>query len=150
MLHPSFLNKHRPRPLWEWSSDNSIHHPAEQRDEHRTISRSSSIPIQRNVMKVTEHRLRQEEYEEAAQADLRDYIMFRRIVDRISRQDIQSYRLRYANDMCLAHVIRARHSHEDQTFHAYCMSELVASSRFHINDIAQDDDDDDEIFELEL
>lgn len=98
-------------------------------------------------MQRIERKLREEE-EAAAQADLRDYIMFRRIVDRISRQDIQNSRLRRENDMCLAHVIGIRNSTDDEPLQKYYVSDYVAWNRSKPAD--DDPAREDGIFELEL
>jgi len=53
--------------------------------------------------------------EDQEMADFRDYVMFSRIVDGISKQQHQTkdYWLRRENDMCLAHIIGTRNGSED-------------------------------------
>jgi hypothetical protein len=75
--------------------------------------KSRSIPIT-NGMKRTPSELQLREDEELA--DFRDYVMFSRIVERISQQQTQDYRLRQQNDQCLAHVIGTRNGTQDQVW----------------------------------
>jgi hypothetical protein len=70
--------------------------------------RSRSIPIA-NSLKRTASELQLSE--EEAMADFRDYVLFSRIVDGISKQaPPKDFRLRQANDRCLAHIIHERNS----------------------------------------
>ena len=114
------------------------------RERRLTEPRSSSIPIHSDSPKSkgVDLKLREEE----ALADLRDYVMFRRIVDRISHQDIQDCRLRRENDMCLAHVIGIRNGSEDQTRKSYYISDFASPSVPKLEDPGSEDG----IFELEL
>jgi len=77
------------------------------------LVKSHSIPI-RNRMKRTPSELQLKEDEELA--DFRDYCMFSRIVDRMSRaqKDMLNRNLRYENDQCLAHVIGTRNGTGEQ------------------------------------
>jgi len=74
---------------------------------------SESIPIL-NRMKRSPSELQLREDEELA--DYRDYVMFSRIVDRMSRsqKDMVSRQLRVENDQCLAHVICVRNGYADE------------------------------------
>ena len=76
------------------------------------LVKTQSIPII-NRMKRTPSELQLREDEELA--DYRDYIMFSRIVDRMSRsqKEIMSRHLRHENDQCLAHVIGTRNGCAD-------------------------------------
>jgi hypothetical protein len=64
-------------------------------------------------MKRTPSELQLREDEELA--DFRDYVMFTRIVGRLARQqgETKDYKLRQANDMCLAHIISTRNSSQE-------------------------------------
>lgn len=69
-------------------------------------------------MKRTPSELKLREDEEVA--DLRDYLMFCRIVDGITRkqQETRDLRFRKVNDMCLAHIIGTRNASEDDLLKA--------------------------------
>lgn len=137
MMQPCFHINHRPCP--------PSHLPKRsERGRRLTAPRSSSIPINCNSpkSKCLDLKLREEE----ALADLRDYVMFRRIVDRLSHQDIQDFRLRRENDMCLAHVIGIRNGSEDQVHQNYYISDFATPTRPKLEDPGREDG----IFELEL
>ena len=92
------------------SSFVALDHDSKDLDDHQGFSpleRTQSIPIQ-NRMKRTPSELQLREDEELA--DFRDYVMFSRIVDRMSRsqKEMMNRHLRYENDVCLAHVIKTR------------------------------------------
>ena len=74
------------------------------------LVKTQGIPIRSSSMKRTPSELQLKEEEELA--DYRDYVMFSRIVDRMSRsqRETMSRHLRYENDQCLAHVIKTRNS----------------------------------------
>ena len=76
------------------------------------LIKTQSIPI-RNGMKRTSSELQLREDEELA--DYRDYIMFSRIVNRmtLSQKEMVSRHLRLENHQCLAHVIRTRNGFTD-------------------------------------
>jgi len=78
-----------------------------------TLLRSKSIPI-RDVIKRTPSELQLREEEEVA--DFRDYLMFTRIVDGMTKRqaDSQDCRSRLVNDMTLAHIIGTRNLSEDE------------------------------------
>lgn len=91
------------------------HHTEDNEDDLRTFSplvKTQSIPI-RNRMKRTPSELELKQEEE--QADFRDYVMFSRIVDRMSRsqKEMMNRHLRHENDQCLAHVIGTRNGCSD-------------------------------------
>jgi hypothetical protein len=102
-------------------------------------------------MKRTPSELKLREDEELA--DFRDYVMFRRIVDRISRQQeqIHDLRLRRENDMCLAHVIGIRNGSEDEDHKRFLLSDFVSSEEISwFVDTQPELQRDDEIFVLEF
>jgi len=122
----------------DWGGDRlafSLHYPSRKIDlnhEGETSSlnliRSRSIPINGSNnnskhggaagMKRTPSELKLREDEEVA--DLRDYLMFCRIVDGITRkqQETRDLRFRKVNDMCLAHIIGTRNASEDDLLKA--------------------------------
>jgi len=77
------------------------------------LVKTQSIPVL-NRMKRTASELQLRQDEELA--DYRDYVMFSRIVDRMSRsqKDMVSRHLRRENDQCLAHVIGVRNGYADE------------------------------------
>lgn len=88
-------------------------------------TKSEAIPIL-NRMKRTPSELQLREDEELA--DYRDYVMFSRIVDRMSRsqREMVSKHLRHENDQCLAHVIGVRNGCADDVVRR----ELAQKHRF--------------------
>ena len=151
----------------------------EDEEDHDTLPsafKSRSIPIQKSGIKRTPSELKLREDQELA--DYRDYVMFRRIVDRLSKQqqEIQDHRLRKENDMCLAHVIGIRNGSEDNdttttTTHHHHESSSAIYKRYILSDLApprhaaplqppsfatalhpnlQQQQEEDEMFELEL
>ena len=90
-----------------------------------TVLRSRSIPINSDGIKRTPSELKLHQDEQVA--DYRDYVMFRRIVDRISQQQeqTQDLRLRRENDLCLAHVIEIRNGSDDKSHQRYMLSDFV-------------------------
>lgn len=98
-------------------SERSLSIPIEKRTFDRQagpcLQRSKSIPIA-NGMKRTPSELQLHEDEQVA--DFRDYLMFSRIVDGITRQQeaTTDYKLRQTNDMCLAHIIGTRNLSEEE------------------------------------
>jgi len=96
------------------SSFVALDHDSTDLDDHQGISsldKTQSIPIQ-NRMKRSPSELQLREDEELA--DFRDYVMFSRIVDRMSRsqKEMMNRHLRYENDVCLAHVIKTRNGQD--------------------------------------
>jgi hypothetical protein len=87
--------------------------PSGEDSRSSSVVKSQSIPIE-SSMKRTPSELKLLEDEEVA--DIRDYVMFSRIFDRISRQqrETKDYHLRHVNDMCLAHLIGVRTGSSDQ------------------------------------
>jgi hypothetical protein len=77
---------------------------------HAFISRSPSkaIPIKGSSMKRTDSELQLMESE--ALAEHRDYCMYKRIVDGMSRQNSNSYNASWTSDDSLANIIRTRHT----------------------------------------
>lgn len=75
--------------------------------------KSSSIPISISTMRRTPSELQLNNDEQVA--DFRDYVMFSRIVERLSKQrnETKDYRLRLINDNCLAHIIETRNNYSD-------------------------------------
>lgn len=71
-------------------------------------ARSESIPIDANKLKRTPSEVQL--FEEEAIADYRDYAMFTRIVDGITKTQLQTRdcRWRHANDVSLQHVFKTR------------------------------------------
>lgn len=82
------------------------------KDGFSPLVKTKSIPIL-NVLKRTSSELQLREDEELA--DYRDYIMFSRIVNRmtLSQKEMVSRHLRLENHRCLAHVIRTRNGFTD-------------------------------------
>jgi hypothetical protein len=76
--------------------------------------RSKSIPIQQSVLKRTPSEQRLREDEEVA--EIRDFLMFRRIADGISRkqEETRHQHPRMVNEMCLASIIGTRRLSEDE------------------------------------
>lgn len=143
----------------------------EEDHHHHATFKSRSIPIHNNKsgMKRTPSEVKLREDQELA--DYRDYVMFRRIVDRLSKQqeEIKDHRLRMENDMCLAHVIGIRNGSEDGSHsdHHHHDQQQQQNSRYILSNLAQQQQqqqapsfaaalfpnlqqDEDEIFELEL
>jgi hypothetical protein len=84
---------------------------------HSKSQRSENIPIV-NSLKRTPSELQFNEDEVIA--DMRDYLMFSRIVQRLAKVQRQSsngkhnnYKLRRETDLCLAHVIHTRNAAPD-------------------------------------
>jgi hypothetical protein len=78
--------------------------------------RTKSIPITNHSFRKSSSSLQQQQSsEDQDMADYRDFIVFSRIVDGISRQqeDIKDFWLRRENDLCLAHIIRTRNGMAD-------------------------------------
>jgi hypothetical protein len=71
-------------------------------------SPSKAIPIKGSSMKPTHSEIQLMESE--ALAEHRDYCMYRRIVDGMSRQNSNSYNASWTSDECLANIIRTRHT----------------------------------------
>lgn len=83
-------------------------------EQETHLQRSQSIPIQQKHMKRTPSELQLHDDEELA--DYRDFCMFSRIVEGISRhqREINDYSVRRETDMCLAHIIGTRNASEEQ------------------------------------
>jgi hypothetical protein len=143
MMQPYFHSNQGPRTSME-VSERAFPHIISKRERRITEPRSRSIPIHKGSSKIKDVDLKLRE--EEALADLRDYVMFRRIVDRIAHQNIQDSRLRRENDMCLAHVIGIRNGSEDQLYQAYKSTEWIVPKRAKLEDPGREDG----IFELEL
>lgn len=81
---------------------------SENLNTQRSLNKSDSIPIHKNRTKRTPSEVQLHQDEELA--EFRDYIMFTRIVDRMSRSQkkIVDHQLRYENHLCIAHVIGTR------------------------------------------
>lgn len=125
-----------------------------------SVIKSQSIPIE-SSMKRTPSELKLLEDEEVA--DIRDYVMFSRIFDRISRQqrETKDYHLRHVNDMCLSHLICVRTGSCDlpnPTSEAANPSLMDTKSTHHhdipnfadVKSIFSSDLDDDAMFDLDL
>lgn len=82
-------------------------------DRPPVLERSKSIPI-RASMKRTSSELQLAEEKQVA--DFRDYLMFSRIVDGITRQQegTKDFHSRLVNDACLAHIIGVRNLSEEE------------------------------------
>lgn len=150
------------------SEDSSLEIPG-----HSPLVKTQSIPI-RNRMRRTPSELQLLEDQEMA--DFRDYCMFSRIVDRMSRsqREMLNRNLRYENDQCLAHVIGTRNgtadmqrelhqlnapsqearppliSNNDQQARVVSMAELDTMLEVDEAEHPVDDYEDDIIFDLEL
>ena len=141
------------------------------------LVKTQSIPIL-NGMKRTPSE--QKLHEEEELADYRDYIMFSRIVNRmsLSQKEMMSRQLRFENHQCLAHVISTRNgftddaerpedqkyrqlkqapqttllSSKDQQARMMSISRLDEMLAMDAADsaCASDDGDDDTMFDLEL
>jgi len=136
------------------------------------LERSKSIPI-RNEMKRTSSELQLAEEEEVA--DFRDYLLFSRIVDGITRQQemTKDFGSRLVNDACLAHIIGVRNlsedqlkkefdrrGHEDQqqqSRHQHCLADMPTktsieptSLKMFLEQSYNEAQGDDEMFTLEL
>jgi hypothetical protein len=89
------------------------HHLTKPNDDTHDVSMmSKSIPIPSTITKTnSEVQLCEDE----RVADYRDYVVFSRIVDHITRQQFASRNLqcRYENDDCLLHIIRTRQGDSD-------------------------------------
>jgi hypothetical protein len=118
--------------------------------------KSQGIPIIGPRMKRTPSEVKLHQEEEIA--DYRDYAMFRRIVDGISKQEIRDGRLRKQNELCLAHLIEIRNgSHYGSPQHSnqrYMLSDFGTQTRNSRDRwtlaMEQEEEDDEDIFLLEL
>ncbi len=143
MMQPCFQSNQGPQTSLE-NSQHTFPHIMSKRERRLTEPRSRSIPIHNTSPRIKEKDMKLREDE--ALADLREYVMFRRIVDRIAHHNIQDSRLRRENDMCLAHVIGIRNGSEDQLYQTYNSSEWIVPKQAKLDDPGREDG----IFELEL
>jgi hypothetical protein len=105
-----FQSKHPQRTVTPTNQEKDHGHGIQSVESSEDLSpetRSKSIPITRRLKRtVSEIQLDEEE----ALADFRDYAMFTRIVEGISKaqQQTRDCRWRHANDVSLQHVFKAR------------------------------------------